>query len=195
MARRRRVSLLAGGLLAVVGALVAVSGTAMAAISEPTPTATPTPTPDPLPGVDVTCGRITFTATMADPANWEAVVEPGDHLVGPFVTGDNVLGLPPGDYSFEIRQWNTPVAGAWNDVTGSKFTVFACATPTQTPNPFQSFQGETATPGPTTTPPPTTTGGSSSHGSSTPLFALLICFAFGGLGLAAVEAQRRTIRR
>jgi hypothetical protein len=27
------------------------------------------------------------------------------------------------------------------------------------------------------------------------LFALLICLAFGGLGLAAVEAQRRSIRR
>jgi hypothetical protein len=61
--------------------------------------------------------------------------------------------------------------------------------------PFQSFQGETATPGQTTTPPPTTTGGGSSGNSSTPLFALLIALAFGGLGLAAVEAQRRSIRR
>jgi hypothetical protein len=64
-----------------------------------------------------------------------------------------------------------------------------------TPTAFQSFQGETATPAPTTTPPPTSTAGSSSGGNSTPLYALLICFAFGGLGLAAVEAQRRTIRR
>jgi hypothetical protein len=162
---------------------------------------------------------------MADPSNWEAVVEPGDHLVGPFVSGANVLGLSPGDYSFEIRQWDTPVAGVWNDVTGTKFTVFACATPTPTttpvptatpiptptptptstrtttpvptatPTPFESFQGETATPGRTTTPPPTSTVGSSPDGSSTPPFALLICLAFGGLGLAAVEQQRRSIRR
>jgi hypothetical protein len=140
---------------------------------------------------------------MADPSNWEAVVEPGDHLVGPFVSGANVLGLSPGDYSFEIRQWDTPVAGVWNDVTGTKFTVFACATPTPTttpvptatPIPFESFQGETATPGRTTTPPPTSTAGSSPDGSSTPPFALLICLAFGGLGLAAVEQQRRSIRR
>jgi hypothetical protein len=178
-------------LLAVVGALIAVSGTAMAAISEPT--ATDSPTPDPLPGVDVTCGRITFSATMAAPANWEAVVDPGGLVVGPFVSGDNALALSAGDYSFEIKQWNTPVAGEWNDVTGSKFTVYACAT--ASPTAFESFQGATATPGGTTTPPPTATAGSSSGGGSNPLFALLICVAFGGLGLAAAEEQRRLIRR
>jgi hypothetical protein len=165
-------------------------------MAETTPlTPAATPTPDPLPGVDVTCEKITFTATMADPSNWEAVVDPGGQLVGPLASGDNVLALAPGDHSFEIRQWDTPVAGVWNDVTGTKFTVNACPTPMVTPTAFQSFQGETATPAPTTTPPPTSTAGSSSGGNSTPLYALLICFAFGGLGLAAVEAQRRTIRR
>ena len=69
------------------------------------------------------------------------------------------------------------------------------ATPVATPSPFQSFEGQTATAGRTSTPPPTSTGGSGSSNDSTPLFALLICLAFGGLGLAAVEAQRRTIRR
>jgi hypothetical protein len=54
---------------------------------------------------------------------------------------------------------------------------------------------ETATPASSATPPPTSTGSNGSSGSSTPLFALLICLAFGGLGLAAVEAQRRSIRR
>jgi hypothetical protein len=165
-------------------------------MAETTPlTPAATQTPDPLPGVDVTCEKITFTATMADPSNWEAVVDPGNQLVGPFASGDNVLALSPGDHSFEIRQWDTPVTGVWNDVTGTKFTVNACPTPAVTPTAFQSFQGETATPAPTTTPPPTSTAGSSSGGTSTPLYALLICFALGGLGLAAVEAQRRTIRR
>ncbi len=71
------------------------------------------------------------------------------------------------------------------------------ATPTgaATSTPFQIFQGETATPRLITTPPPTNTGGDGSTNSSTPLFALLICLAAGGLGLAAVEAQRRSIRR
>jgi uncharacterized protein HemX len=64
-------------------------------------------------------------------------------------------------------------------------TADPCATP------FQSFQGETAFP----TPPPTATSSDSSGGNSTPLFALLISLAFGAMGLAAVEAQRRTIRR
>ena len=69
------------------------------------------------------------------------------------------------------------------------------ATPTPTPTPFQTVLAETATPASSATPPPTSTGSNGSSGSSTPLFALLICLAFGGLGLAAVEAQRRSIRR
>lgn len=94
----------------------------------------------------------------------------------------------------------TPTASHCNVVGVSANAV---VTPTPCPTPFQSFQGETATPfqsfqgqtsNPTTTPPPTSTGNDGS-GSSTPLFALLICFAFGTLGLAAVAEQRRSIRR
>jgi hypothetical protein len=71
------------------------------------------------------------------------------------------------------------------------------ATPTVGPSrtPFQSFQGETATPVRALTPPPTSSSSGSSGNSSTPLLALVISFALGGLGLAAVEAQRRSIRR
>lgn len=68
------------------------------------------------------------------------------------------------------------------------------APPTAAPSstPFESFQGETATPD--NTPPPTNSqdGG---NGSQSPLFALLICIAFGSLGLLAVEVQRRSLRR
>jgi hypothetical protein len=64
--------------------------------------------------------------------------------------------------------------------------------PTATPTPTESVAGETGTP--VLTAPPTSTGSGSSN-NSTPLFALLICLAFGALGLTAVEAQRRTIRR
>jgi hypothetical protein len=72
-----------------------------------------------------------------------------------------------------------------------------------TPTPFQSLEGATATPtqavlgatgAPVTTPPPTSTGSNGSSNNSTPLFALLICLAFGGLGLLAVQAQRRSMR-
>jgi hypothetical protein len=45
------------------------------------------------------------------------------------------------------------------------------------------------------TPPPTNTGSNGSSNDSTPLLALLTRLAFGGLGLAAVEAQRRRVRR
>lgn len=44
------------------------------------------------------------------------------------------------------------------------------------------------------TAPPTTTGSSGPIGDSAPLLPILACLAFGGMGIAAVEAQRRTIR-
>jgi hypothetical protein len=53
--------------------------------------------------------------------------------------------------------------------------------------------GATATPR-SVTPPPTNTNGGPA-GDAIPLFALLICLAFGGLGLLAVQAQRKSIRR
>ncbi|HEX7490992.1 MAG TPA: hypothetical protein VF337_04755, partial [Candidatus Limnocylindrales bacterium] len=77
-------------------------------------------------------------------------------------------------------------------------TATPVATPTDpvaTETPFESFQGETSTPAQSMTPPPTSTGGSGSSNGSTPIFALLICFAFGALGLGAARMQRRTVRR
>ena len=71
----------------------------------------------------------------------------------------------------------------------------AFSTDTSCPTPFESFQGETATPRQTATPPPTNSASSSSSGGATPLFALLICFLFGGIGLTAAQFQRRSIRR
>ena len=70
----------------------------------------------------------------------------------------------------------------------------ASATVVPTATPFETQLGETATPAVSLTPPPTSSGGGSGSGS-TPMFALLICLAFGALGLTAVEAQRRTFRR
>ena len=61
-----------------------------------------------------------------------------------------------------------------------------------TESPFESFQGETATP--TSTPPPTSTD-NGQNGTETPLFALLICVLFGGLGLLAVQGKRRGLHR
>jgi hypothetical protein len=54
----------------------------------------------------------------------------------------------------------------------------------------------TASPDPCTTPPPTSTSssGEGSTGDSGPQLMLLICFALGGLGVAAVRIQRGTIR-
>ncbi len=65
---------------------------------------------------------------------------------------------------------------------------------TATPTPGQTVLAATAAASHGVTAPPTSTSGGTSGNGSTPLFALLICLAFAGLGLLAVQAQRRTVR-
>jgi hypothetical protein len=48
---------------------------------------------------------------------------------------------------------------------------------------------------PSPTQPVTSSGSTPDRGSGSPLFALLVALLFGGLGLVAVEAQRRSVRR
>jgi uncharacterized repeat protein (TIGR01451 family) len=55
--------------------------------------------------------------------------------------------------------------------------------------------GATATPVRSATPAPTSTSGDSSNDTPPAPLLVLICLAFGGLGLLAVQAQRRTMRR
>jgi hypothetical protein len=153
--------------------------------------------------------------TATDPADWELIVEPGDLLFTDFHAGDNAVPLTAGHYTlWQLRyHW----AGTWWDETGSgAFDIEACLAPTDpapptvaptpfesfqgetaTPisTPFESFQGETATPVKTATPPPTNTGGTDSSSGATPLLVLLICLGFAGIGLIAVQAERRSIRR
>jgi hypothetical protein len=69
-------------------------------------------------------------------------------------------------------------------------TLVINATPTPTPTYSQAIQGATGVP----TLPPTSSSSNGSNGNSAPLLALLICLAFGGLGLLAVQTQRRSIR-
>jgi hypothetical protein len=100
-----------------------------------------------------------------------------------------------------------PTASPTNAPTASPTTA-----PTTAPTPVQSVEGATATPTkaptavpsqgvagvtsvPSATAPATTTGNNSGGGSGSPLFALLVALLFGGLGVFAVEAQRRSVRR
>lgn len=178
MAHRRITSLAVGGFLALSVALLAVSGTVLASSSsggsrtavQPAAVATPAPPSDPT----LTCGgTVGFTGV---PAGWYLIIEPGDHL---YTSGFGSIPLDPGDYSYEFRDANAA------DQVGGKFTIVVCPSPTA----FQSVQGATGTP------PPTSTGNSAPTSNSTPLFALLISLAFGGLGLTAVAGQRRKLRR
>jgi uncharacterized repeat protein (TIGR01451 family) len=75
--------------------------------------------------------------------------------------------------------------------TASAGLGVAVAAPT--PTPVSSLSGATASP--RVTLPPTSTGSNGSSNSSTPLLALIACLGLGGLAMAAVEAQRRSIRR
>ncbi len=71
----------------------------------------------------------------------------------------------------------------------------ATATLVPTNTPSQAVGGVTATPGRITAPPTASSGGSSGGNDPTPLFALLISFLLGALGLGTVAYQRRRIRR
>jgi hypothetical protein len=59
--------------------------------------------------------------------------------------------------------------------------------------PTEIVGGETSVPTSNATPPSSSTDGSSSNDSGS-IFALLICIAFGGLGILAIKTQRRSIR-
>jgi hypothetical protein len=55
-------------------------------------------------------------------------------------------------------------------------------------------EAATGAPGQTSTPPPTGSASDPSRNDSSPLFALLICFLLGLIGLTAAMAQRRSVR-
>jgi hypothetical protein len=104
---------------------------------------------------------------------------------GPALLAITCSGGAADNYSFSYHSGTLAVS-----------TAEATPTPTAEPTaePTEQVGGETATPGQSATPPSTSTGSGSDSGNSTPLLALLICIAFGGLGLLVVQAQRRAIR-
>jgi len=114
-----------------------------------------------------------------------------------------------GDYTVTATT-TIPDVGRWTDTAILHVTaVPATPTPTVAPTtpptagptasptvgPTEVVGGETATPSRNATPPPTSTNGSTPNDGSVPLLILLIAFAFGALGLLAVQTQRREIRR
>jgi len=80
------------------------------------------------------------------------------------------------------------------DFVNGTLNVGAVQTPPPTATPTEEVGGRTSTPSLAVTPPSTTTPSGTGNGSTAPLAGLLICLAFGGLGLLAVTAQRRSLR-
>jgi uncharacterized membrane protein YtjA (UPF0391 family) len=153
------------------------------ACQHPTPTPTPTHTPTP---------TATPTATRTAPPTESPTATP---TAPPTATPTATPTAPPTETPTATPTTTptaTPTETPFESFQGETATPFITPTPTETP--FESFEGETATPVTDPTLPPTTTGGDGSSGGSTPLLALMISLIFGGLGLAAVEAQRRSIR-
>ena len=78
-------------------------------------------------------------------------------------------------------------------VAPSQSLLGATGTPVASSSPSQSLLG--ATGAPHATPPATNSSSDGSGNTGAPLFALLICLAFGTLAILMVEKQRRTVRR
>ena len=165
MASKRLRMLLASGLLAVAAAFAGTSGAAFAGA--------PGGTPGPLTVCEDVSPNFDSCCLTAFPN-----------------------GVAPAELSIcciQLVSYSVVPAGAICPTPSPTATATETPTATPTSTAFESFQGETATPA-QNTPPPTTTGSGSSNGSL-PLFALLICLAFGAIGLAAVADQRRRVRR
>jgi hypothetical protein len=162
----------------------------------------------------VTCGTSKTTVTLTVGSTGSTV---SSQIFGPYDPG-TVCSVTEGNLpaAGTYASWvnspiYSPVSASATIVSDQTVTVAVTNTRSRsdpTPTPLQSFQGETAYPSGTmtvegatgtpvrvATPPVTSTDGSSPSGDSMPLFALLICLSFGGLGLLAVQAQRQSIRK
>ena len=138
-----------------------------------------------LAGVTTTAsGTVTYTLFKCtdDTCTSTTTSQPGGivNVTGPTVPNSNTITIDSDHTGYYC--WTADYSGdADNAAVKSKCTLEIIG--------VGKVSGETGTP------PPTSTGGSGPASNATPLMALLICLAFGALGLTAVEAQRRTIRR
>jgi hypothetical protein len=108
-----------------------------------------------------------------------------------------------GSYSFSTGAPLNSVSGSPGTPATISVTVDApsCSAPTLSPTPTATViapglaVGSGVQPAaqgtPCASPPPTSTAGTGSSSDSGPMLALLVAFAFGGLGIAAVWTKRR----
>ena len=144
-------------------------------------------------------GKVTYTV-YTNTACTSGAIDAGTKTVtnGSVPNSDGIVFNSVGTWYWQaVYSGDASNAAATSACTEETLVVDASPSPSTsaTPTPFQRIEGETATPTHAVTPPPTTTGGGPSGDSPAPFFALMICFAFGGLGLLAVQRQRRTLSR
>ena len=155
-----------------------------------------------LPTLTITADNKTRVLGAADPV-FTYVVSPSVSLTTPATcttTADasSAVGTYPITCTgAALAGYNVGYVAGTLTVTGTDIVEGATATPTVAPTatPIEQVGGVVATPVRAVTPPPTSSNDNSSNSGSLPLMLILIALAFGGLGLLAVQAQRRTIRR
>ena len=154
-----------------------------------------------VPTLTITADNKTRVFGAADPA-FTYVVSPSVSLVAPATcTSTAIASSPTGTYPISctdavVAGYTISYVAGTLTITGTEIVGGATATPTvaPTPTPVEQVGGATGTPVHAVTLPPTSSNGGSSNNDSLPLMFILIALAFGGLGLLAAQAQRRTIR-
>jgi hypothetical protein len=149
-----------------------------------------------------------MSPAQANADEFAIVPRPGT-LIHFQTTGQTIYSFTGADLPVTINPglaWGLNAGGVAldNSDLGASFvvtyTVVAVAVEGVTATPVASgsevVEGATGVPGGTSTPPPTASSSDSSGGNgSTPLFALVMSFLLGALGLGAVAYQRRSVRR
>jgi hypothetical protein len=159
-----------------------------------------------LPILTITADNKTRVVGAADPA-FTFVVSPSVSLIAPATcTSTAIASSPAGTYPISctgavVAGYTISYVAGTLTITGIEIVEGATAAPTVAPTaaptvaPSEQVAAVTASPVRAVTPPPTSSNDNSSNSGSLPLMLILIALAFGGLGMLAVQAQRRTIRR
>jgi hypothetical protein len=152
-----------------------------------------------LPVLTITADNQSRAFGAADPT-FSYVVSPSVSLTTPAVctttaTVSSVAGTYPITCSGAVLAgYNISYVAGTLTISALQGTT-ATATVAPTANPSQILLGVTSAPSANATPPVTSMPSNGSGDGGTPIFALLICLAFGSLAMLMVDKQRRTVRR
>jgi hypothetical protein len=132
-----------------------------------------------------------FTVTSDKVANATCPETPSGLASGASIVCTGTYAITQAD----VDAGSVVVTAIGHGFSGRTPIVTAAAVVTVPKAQTQTVLAATSVPSRAVTAPPTSTANDSPSNSSAPILPLLICFAFAGLGLLAVQAQRHTLRR